>query len=185
MKKVLVVIILFVLGLFILLNVMVCVNISNNKRVLNIIGDIFYKDKADVGSAYEYEYDWMMPILEIDGTSYVGVINVLEGDSLVPIQGGCDNSVLGINSGCVYGGSGESLIVVGTGFGDSFRNYDMYDVGDVLVYMNMVGDNYHYRVSLVDKVDELDEVFEYDGDMILVVKDYVDMEYVLFVCNRD
>lgn len=185
MKKYFIGIILFILGLCIFLNVIVLVNVINNKRILNVIGAIFYKDKMDVGSSYEYEYFNKMSVLEIDGTDYVGVINILKDDLIVPIRSSCDDWILGINSGCRYDDSWENLIVVGTGFSDSFKNYNMYNIGDIIVYMNMLGDNYHYKIKSIKRVDKLDDVLEYDADMILVVRDYIAMEYILFVCDRD
>lgn len=185
MKKYFIGIILFILVLCIFLNVLMLVNVGNNKRILNVIGDIFYKDKVDIGSSYEYEYFNMMPVLEIDGTDYVGVVKVLKDNLEVPIRSSCNDSIIGINSGCIYTNRLEQLVVVGTGLRDSFKNYDMYNVGDVIVYMNMLGDNYHYRIESIKRVDKLDDVLEYDGDMLVVVRDYVAMEYILFVCSSD
>lgn len=161
--------------LFIYFNIFVNFNVDKNREIINFFNDIFLFDNLDIS----LEYDSNLPKVYVDGNDYVGVINI--GDLFLPVESECDNNFLDISYVCSY--YNKSFIIMGTNLRDSFSSYKLYNVDDFVMFTNTLGYTFRYKISDIKRIDRLDGFIQYDGDLIIVINNYYDMEYVLFICE--
>lgn len=179
-KKILIcaiIILLITLSIFLFINININKNIKTNTKVLDILNDIFENNKLE--NLNEFKND--LPKLQIEGTDYVGIINIPKYNLLLPIESKCNNSIINIQSTCKY--SSNSLIILGTNLKDSFPLFKSYNVEDSLSFTNMLGETYQYEIKKIKRIKNLKNISQYNEDLIIVIKNYYDMEYILFICN--
>lgn len=164
------------LSIFVFINVNVVENINKNQEVVDSFENIFsYQDFDTV-----LEYESVFPKMEIDVKDYIGVINVSKSGLLLPVLSRCDNNIINIQSACSY--SNESLVILGSNLKNSFVSFREYDVDDIIMFTNTLGQTFQYEVKEIKRIDKLSEI-SIVGDLVIVIKNYYDMEYVVFICD--
>jgi len=179
-KKILIcaiIILLSTLSIFLFINININKNIKTNRKVLDILNDIFEDNKLETTNEFKNN----LPKLQVDGTDYVGIINIPKHNLLLPVESKCNNSIINIQSTCKY--LSNSLIILGTNLNDSFSSFRLYNVKDTVSFTNMLGETYQYKIKNIKRVKDLKNISRYDEDLIIIIKNYYDMEYILFICN--
>lgn len=171
------VIIVISISLILFLRVNIYINKNKNEKFLETYNSIFRKQNL------VFEQKLNLHKIEYNGTDYIGVINILKDDLLIPIQSKCNNSFISIKSVCNY--SNEPFIILGTNLKDSFYSYKKYDINDIVVLTNTLGNTYQYRIKKIERIDNLNNINNYDEDLIIVIKNYYSLEYILFICELD
>lgn len=181
MKKILLSISIIILTtsitLILFLNINIYLNKKTNEKFLETYNNVFVKQNLT------YSDDFTLPKIEMDGIDYIGVINILNGNSLIPIQSKCNNSFINIKSACNY--SNEKFIIMGTNLKDSFNTYKMYDVNDRVIFTNTLGYTFQYKVKNIKRIGNLNNINNYSEDLIIIIKNYYSLEYILFLCELD
>lgn len=179
MKKILLIVSIIILfttiSIVLFLNIKINNNIEKNNEIINKYENIYTNPKIELESLKK------LPQLEINNIDYVGFLN-MNNNLLLPIESNCNNSIFDIKSACMY--SKDSLIIMATTLKDSITNYKLYDVDDNVIFTNMNGYASEYKISEVKHINSLDKISKYKGDLIIVIKNYYSIEYILFICNK-
>lgn len=165
------------ISIFIFLQITVSINKSNNQKVV----ETFNKTILEQDLALADEYDNNLPKLEINDTDYLGIINIPAYNLSLPLESKCQNTLLNNSGACTY--SIDSLIILGTTLRDSFYNYKLYNVFDQITFTNTLGQTFQYKIDKIKRVDKLENISLYNEDLIIAIKDYYAMKYILLVCN--
>lgn len=163
--------------LILFLNIKIYLNKKRNEKFLETYNNIFVKQNLT------YSDDFTLPKIEMYGIDYIGVINILNGNSLILIQSRCNNSFINIKSACNY--SDKPFIIMGTNLKDSFNTYKNYDINDIVTFTNTLGNTLQYKIKSIKRINKLDGIKNYNEDLIIVIKDYYSLEYILFMCELD
>lgn len=179
LKKILfiasIIIILTILSIFIILNININISINKNDKVVKEFNNIFKKQTKEVILDYKNN----LPKLQLDNTDYVGVINI--NNIYLPVEDSCSNKIFDINPACIY--SDKQFIIKSTNLKNSLNSFKKYNIDDKVTFINMLGEIYEYKIKKIKRLDSLDNVSKYNEDLIIVIKNYYDMEYILFICS--
>ena len=160
-------------SVFIYFNIVINSNRNRNNKVVDIFNDV-WENTIDVS------FDEInLPKMEIDGVDYIGVIKIENYDFILPIEYKCRR----FGSTCKY--SSKPFIILGSNLKSSFYNYKLYSVGDIIIFMNTLGDQFRYRIKAIHRKKELEDVSFSEDDLIFVIKNYYSMEYIFFRCKRE
>ena len=154
-------------------NLSISENRRRNDSVIAFLDQVALNDV----SGNDFESD-VFSKFHFNGRDYIGVISVVGHNVVLPIEDVCYNSFIRKQSVCRY--PNESFVLFGTSFKDSFINYESYDIGDKVLIKNGLGERFLFEVSSVKREGKFSEIFYNKGDMILVIKDYFSLEYIVF-----
>ena len=159
------------LGLFLFIKINIKNNINDNKNVINEI-----KKMIDFNS---YTNEINLPSVEINNENYIGVLNIPKYNLVFSVKKRCDNfveSLCGINS--------DKLHFKGSNLKDSVSIYKELNVNDEITFTNMLGNTYKYNIENIIRLKEIKNIDKYNNKMVLIIKDYYQMEYVVFICEN-
>jgi len=168
-------IIIISLILFILINIYINLSVFKNQEVVNIFSNIFLKQNLGVYSQYKNDFSR----IEINNKDYIGLINI--NNVSLPIEATCANSFINFKSACSY--LKEDFVILGTNLKNSFNNYKLYNVNDLLIFYDGLGNSFQYKINSIKRINKLYELSKYDEDLIIVIKNYYNLEYVLLLCE--
>ena len=164
--------------LFIYLNVKVGIGSNTNKLVIEQFNDIFKESSQEISDEDIID----LPKLQLNGTDYVGIISVEDFELVLPVQSICNNSFFDAVSACNY--TSDVFTILGTNLKNSFNSYNSFNENDKVIFTNTIGKIFEYRIKKIKRVDEITNISQYsDADLIIIVKNYYDMNYVLFICE--
>jgi len=171
-------ILLLTLSIFIYLNIKINLSINTSNEVIEQFNNIFNNSNLE----YSNEDIKNTPKLEINGDDYIGIINIAGYDLTLPVQSTCSNKFFDITNTCSY--TSNPFTILGTNLKNSFNSYKLYNVNDKVIFTNTLGEKYLYKIEKIKRVEELNEISQYnDASLIIIVKNYYDMNYVLFICD--
>ena len=162
--------------LFIILNININNNIDNNKQVLKKLNSMFLS--VDI-ALFDEKLDLVN--LEVNNIDYIGTIKIEKYNLLLPVKSICNNSYLSIESACTY--SKSPLIILGTNLKDSLKNFKVYNEGDKVLFTNTLGTGVYYKIKDIIVLDNIDDILNYNEDLIIAIKNYYNMEYTLLICE--
>ena len=166
------------LSLFIYLNIKINIESNNNKLVIEEFNNIYDYTNFD----YAVESITNTANLEINGTNYIGIITIENEKMSLPIKHNCNSNILNNTTTCKY--NSNPFILLGTNLKNSFNSYKSYNINDKVIFTNTLGEKYLYKIEKIKRVEEINEISQYnDASLIIVVKNYYDMNYVLFICD--
>lgn len=163
------------LSLFILFQIKINSSINSNKIILNRL-DKITKDKDTY-----VDDNILLTTLEINNIDYIGYISIDDYDLALPIKNICSNDYFDISSACLYSKK-DNLVILGTNLKNSFYNYKNYNVSDKLSLTTSLGIKLFYTINSIEVVDNIKD--ELSGDLVIIIKNYYDMKYVLLKCLR-
>lgn len=136
------------------------------------------------GAALEERSDNTMSVLSVDGTDFIGILEMPGYDSALPVCGDWGNVTAYPSrlSGSVYDGS---LQIGATSQRGQYDFYREISVGDAVYFMDMEGNRYAYEVADIRYEKHADQTAlrQKDAPLTLFVKNIYAMEYILIFCN--
>lgn len=170
------------IGLFLSLQIFIKINQNKNEKVMNTFNQMFQNQNIDImDETNENEYNFSK--IEIDGTDYIGFLSLSYDGSSIPVESKCKKSFFSIEAACDY--SKESFIILGNNLKGSFSSFESYDVYDLITFTNSLNQSFQYRINSIKRVDTLDNLSKYDNELIIAIKNFYDMEYVLLLCDSN
>ena len=129
-----------------------------------------------------------MPVLEIDGTDYVALLQVPDFGVTVPVSDAWDQKNLYATpsrfSGSVYDGT---LVIGGGNDLQTFSFCNKIDVGATVLITDMTGAEFIYTVATVDRARHAQPQWlsQQAFDLTLFCQDAYSMEYIAVRCVSD
>ena len=158
-------------SVFIYFNIVINSNRNRNNKVVDIFNDV-WENTIDVS------FDEInLPKMEIDEVDYIGVIKIENYDFILPIE----YKHRRFGSTCKY--SSKPFIILGSNLKSSFYNYKLYSVGDKVIFINTLGEEFRYRINQIDRGRKIEEISNDKDDLVVVVKNYYDIKYIVFRCE--
>jgi sortase A len=111
-----------------------------------------------------------MPVVDVDGRSFIGTVSVPSLGLLLPIQNewSSDNAKVSV---CRYKGSAytNNLIVAGHNYAEHFGTLNQLSTGDEVIITDMNGKSFYYEVVNIETLGsyDIEEMEEGDWDLTL------------------
>lgn len=139
---------------------------------------------ASEGLPGEYS-DPAMPVLQVDGVDFAGLIRVASFGITLPIADSWENGAVSACPrrfwGSVYD---NSLILGGSSASGQFAFCGEMDLGDTIVITDMTGAEFSYEAARIDRRKEatMQTLQEEGYDLTLFVRDDASMNYIIVRC---
>ena len=135
------------------------------------------------GAALENRRDNTMPALSMEGTDFIGMIEMPLYESVLPV---CAHWGKVSHYPCCYGGSiyDGSIQIGATSQKGQYDFYREISVGDALFFTDMTGDRYAYEVTNLRYVKNVDQATlqQDDAALTLFIKNVYAFEYIIVSC---
>ena len=155
--------------IFVYFNINISLSINKNKEVIDIFNNLF--KNMDMMNNNPSD----LPKIEINDIDYIGIININKYNLSLPIESKCNF----IKPSCNY--SNDKFIILGTNLKNSFSNYKLYSVGDVITFTNALGNISQYKIKNIKRINKLNNLLKYDEDLTIIIKNYYNLEYILLL----
>ncbi|MBE6709336.1 MAG: sortase [Ruminococcaceae bacterium] len=139
---------------------------------------------ASVPQDEDYEE---MPIVQIDGNRYIGIITIPAIGIELPVIADWDYELLNLAPCRHFGSSAtDDLVIAGHNFVAHFANLRYLKEGDTVSFTDMNGEVIVYAVEKMEILDAtaVDQVLNVDYDLILYTCTYEGTTRVTVFCNR-
>lgn len=127
-----------------------------------------------------------MPVAEIAGNSYIGVISIDSLDLELPVLSKWDTDLLGLGP-CRYSGSvyDRSLIIVGSDLQSHFGRLKSLSTGEAVTFTDVDGQVFSYQVVGIDSPIQVDKssLESDDRDLTLYEYDSSGGRYIVVRCS--
>lgn len=143
-----------------------------NKKVLEQIKEMEIEE-----SKFDNELNYYTK-LEIYNKDYVGILSIPSCNIILPIEADYERK---IQSLCMV--KNKPTIILGNNLSCSLKNYKEIQCDDEINIENFLGNSNIYKVKKIVHVSKYEKVEDYSDDLILVVKNYYNMEYVIYLCD--
>ena len=133
----------------------------------------------------ELSADPGMPVLEIDGTDYVALVEIPAYDIALPVADQWDSQSLTTGPVRFHGSAWDnSLVIGGADRVGQFSFCSEIDTGAVVTVTDMTGAQFSYRVTRVDRSDSAPAqwLIRDDSDLTLYCRDSNSMAYIAVRC---
>lgn len=124
---------------------------------------------------YERYPDMEMPVMEIEGNAYIGVLDIPSKDLSLPVMSEWSDSKLRI-APCRYSGSVYSgdIVIAGHNYARHFSPIKSMQVGDAVNFTDADGNVFHYEVAAVEilKGSAVEEMQAGEWDLTLFTCTY-------------
>lgn len=125
-----------------------------------------------------------MPVLSVDGVDFLGIIELPEHDSALPVCADWNGRLLYPSryAGSVYDGSVKIGATTQKGQFDFYRGIS---VGDIVCFTDMTGNRYTYEVAdiLYRKHADNGALDQSGADLTLFIKNLYAFEYIIIPCK--
>lgn len=157
---------------------------SSEKQAADYLQTIYSLIPEPQGAAVEARRDNTMAVLSVDGTDFVGILEMPRYESALPVCGSWGNpdEYPCRFSGSVYDGS---IQIGATSQKGQYDFYQEISVGDSLFFTDMEGNRYSYRVTQLHYADHADQTAlqRETADLTLFIKNVYDFEYLILFCQ--
>jgi len=136
------------------------------------------------GAAESYP-DPTMPVLEIGGTDYAGLLEIPARNVTLPIADSWDSGMLSARVGRFWGSAYDrTLVIGGPDFPGQFDFCDAIDPGTVVSVTDLTGRQFTYVVSRVDRAEHAESSWLMHADYALTLfcRDASSFEYIAVRC---
>ncbi len=128
-----------------------------------------------------------MPTIEVDGYLYIGTLVLPPLEIELPVADNWDYTRMQI-SPCRYSGSfySNDLVICAHNYSSHFRDIGSMQVGDEVIFIDVLGNEFHYKVGLVETLEStaVDEMTSSDWDLSLFTCNYSGMARITVRCKR-
>ena len=136
------------------------------------------------GAALEARSDNTMPVLSLDGTDFVGILEIPCHESVLPVcaDWGTPSKYPCRFSGSIYDGS---IQIGGTSQAGQYDFYRAISVGDALFFTDMEGNRYAFSVTDLRYERHADQaaLLRQEADLTLFIKNMYAFEYIIVFCD--
>ena len=136
------------------------------------------------GALLEERADNSMPVLSLNGTDYVGILELPAHASSLPVcaDWGHSSKQPCRFSGSIYDGT---MQIGGTSQNGQYEFYREISVGDAVYFTDMTGDRYTYAVKDIryEKHANQTALAKEDAALVLFIKNIYAFEYVIVFCD--
>lgn len=128
-----------------------------------------------------------MATVEVDGYLYIGTLVMPPLEIELPVADDWDYTRMNI-SPCRYSGSyfSNDLVICAHNYSSHFRNIGSLQVGDDVIFIDVLGNEIHYKVGLVETLGAtaVEDMTSSDWDLSLFTCNYSGMARVTVRCER-
>lgn len=153
-------------------------------KLINYVNTIFESIPEPQGAVPEERRDNTMPTLSIDGTDFIGILEIPHYNSVLPVSMNWDNLY---KYPCHFSGSiyDRSLQIGGTSQKGQYDFYRNISVGDSVFFTDMEGNRFSYEVTNVryEKNADKTSLQREDSSLILFIKNIYALEYIIIYCD--
>ncbi len=157
---------------------------SSQQQAENYVNTIKALIPEPVGTLPEARKNNTMPTLSIDGTDFVGVLEIPRYESSLPVcaDWGDISKYPCHFSGSVYD---RTLQIGATSQRGQYDFYREISVGDTVFFTDMEGNRYTYSVTNIRHEDNADQTAlrREDSALTLFVKNTYGFDYIIIYCN--
>lgn len=136
------------------------------------------------GAFLEERADHTMPVLSLDGTDYIGILELPTHASSLPV---CADWGHSSKQPCRFGGSvyDGTVQIGGTSQKGQYDFYREISAGDAVYFTDMTGNRYTYTVKDIryEKHADQSALNSEDAALVLFIKNIYAFEYVIVFCD--
>lgn len=137
---------------------------------------------------WEERTDTEMPVAEVDGENFIGLIEVPVYNVRLPVCSGWDKTKVS-SYPCRYMGSvyDGTLIIGGNDHQAQLAFADQIDIGVPVYVTDMEGKVYMYSVSMVERAQDAstDVLVSENADLTIFVRDTYALDYIIVRCKAE
>ena len=137
-----------------------------------------------INATLEARRDNALPVLSIDGTDFVGIVEMPRYNLSLPI---CADWGQNSDLPCLFNGSiyNSTLQIGATSQKGQFDFYREISVGDQILFYDMEGNRYILEITGLKYEDHIDQTTlqKEDAAMTLFIKNMYAFEYLVIYCN--
>lgn len=126
-----------------------------------------------------------MPVLEIEGDDYVGILEIPAFGIILPVADKWDSKSLSDSPTRFFGSAYDNTLVIGgSDYPEQFGFCDKIGNGAYVIVTDMTGSEFTYTVSNVERAKhaETQWLLDADCDLTLFCRDMYSMEYIAVRC---
>ena len=155
---------------------------KRGQEILTQMTALLPERTQSAGDAYP---DSRMPVLSLDGTDYVAMLEIPAFGVTLPVADQWDSKNL-YRAPSRFSGSAydQTLVIGGADTPEQFSFCDQIDNGAVITVTDMTGAQFTYTVSRVDRAKHAASqwLMSADYDLTLFCHDFYSMEYIAVRC---
>ena len=148
------------------------------------IEDLYALMPAPQGAVLEERMDNSMPVLSINETDFIGILEMPAFDHALPV---CANWGRITKYPCAFSGSiyDGSIKVGATSQKGQFDFYREICVGDTVIFTDTEGNRYTYSITNLKYEKHADQTTlnKKEADLTIFIKNVFDFEYLIVSCN--
>ena len=157
---------------------------SSQKKAASYVSTIRALIPEPQGAALEERSNNTMSALSIDGTNFVGIVEMPKYDSSLPVCGDWGKVT---KYPCHFSGSiyDRSMQIGATTQAGQYDFYREISVGDSLLYTDMEGNRFSYTVSDIRYKNHADQTAlqQENAALTLFIKNIYAFEYIIIFCD--
>ncbi len=128
-----------------------------------------------------------MPTVEIDGSHYIGILEIPSTGKILPVTDGCDYNKLRFVP-CVYSGTAylNNFIIIARNYKSYFGEIGMLPFGEDIVFKDMDGNMFNYSVVEKERYseEEIEQINLEDWDLTLITSSAGGNSSMVLRCER-
>lgn len=155
---------------------------KRGREILTQMTALLPERTQSAGEAYP---DSRMPVLSLDGTDYVAMLEIPAFGVTLPVADQWDSKNLYCAPSRFSGSAYDQMLVIGgADTPGQFSFCDQIDNGAVITVTDMTGVQFTYTVSRVDRAKHAESqwLMSADYDLTLFCHDFYSMEYIAVRC---
>lgn len=171
------------LTLMIAFQIRVHVGSAKSQEVVAKMNELLPERSAGIPEIYP---NFNMPILEIDGTDYVAMLEIPAFNITLPVADKWNKDKLFNSPARFYGSAYDHTLVIGGADNvQQFSFCDKIDHETVVTVIDMTGAQFSYTVRRVDRSQKAESkwLLNTDYDLTLFCRDTYSMEYIAVRCD--
>ena len=127
-----------------------------------------------------------MPVVKLDGYEYIGYLTVPSVELRIPVMNTCDDRSLRVAGGRYYGSlETDDLVIAAHNYKNGAGKLDRVKLGDEVIFTNMNGKEYHYKVGELEIVqpEQVHEMVESRWELSIYTCTYLGTERFTVRCE--